>query len=335
MQHLALNFTPTQSVTTVDSIICGDVFRVVMEGNPTLKARTPIEALQELQDEHEDFRHFLISQPRGHEHVSACLLLPPFSADAVRTLVVAPDFGYAAIAGTPLMAATASLIATQQIEITEPTTSVIFDTAKGKAEVIANIKDGRCISARWVTAHPEILAMQQYFTLDNGRTIPAALITSGLPYLVVRAKDLAVDMQDAKALGAKGAMLSRVAEQQLPLQQTDMAEDASNYLVMIVGDVSVHHENNTATVSVAWVSPTGLVGFCPAGTGALSVTRYFMETGEIAAGTILETLTPSGCRFKSWLDTENAYVEADIQIIALSELILDPLHSQSRASSCC
>lgn len=161
MSRPSLSFAPSIAVSAVDTLIAGDVLRVVLDGSPALKAKGPLEALQELRAEHQDFRRFVIEPPRGHAEINACLLLYPFSSDAVRTAIIAEHFGYASFAGTPLLASAVALIETGGVAAHEPETTVTFDTAKGRAEVFVSVKDGRCFSARWVTTRPRIVAYGQ------------------------------------------------------------------------------------------------------------------------------------------------------------------------------
>lgn len=122
--------------------------RVVLDGCPNLKARSAAEALQELRAEHEAFRRFVIEPPRGHDHINATLLLPPYSSEAARTAIIAEHFGYVPVAGTLLITAAVVLGEAGHVPTHEPETVVILDTAHSPTEVIVIVKDGRATSAR-------------------------------------------------------------------------------------------------------------------------------------------------------------------------------------------
>lgn len=323
MQHPDLIYAPSRRVVAADTLIGGDILRIVLSGMPDLQATNAIEALRELRREHEDFRRFLINPPRGHEDINACLLLPPFSSDAVRTLVVAAQFGYAPIAGTALMAASAVLVQTGQAAATGARATLPFDTAKGKAEVAVDVADGRCVSATWSTHPPRVIARDREFVLGDGRRVRASVITSGLPYVVASASDLRLDMRDSHRLGAAGADLSRAAGAQLPLGDVGLAEDADAYIVMIVGRPELWAAESTTSVPAAWVSSTGWVAPSPSGTGALAVAAYLAETGVLDPEMALEVVTPAGNGFRCWLDGPTASVRASVEITALLELIAD------------
>jgi len=325
MPSPCLNFTPARSVSAVDTLIAGDVLRIVLDGAPKLDARTPLEALRELRAEHQDFRRFVIEPPRGHDNIDACILLPPFSPDTVRTAIIAEHFGYAPVAGTLLMASAVALIETGEVIAREPTTSVVFDTAKGKAEVIVTVTDKRCVSSSWTTGRPRVVSHGRNFALHDGRSVPATIISPGLPYVVARAADLGVDLHDARALGAAGAMLSGAVGQQLPLRDIGMAEDLDAYLVMVVGDLRNDDSAETAQVQAAFVSPSGLVASMPTGTGTLSAGTYFNNTGHLPLGKALDVTSPTGNTLRCRIEATEASVEGAVRVISLLDLVADPL----------
>jgi len=201
---------------------------------------------------------------------------------------------------------------------------VAFDTAHGKAEVTVTVENKRCVSSKWITKRPRFMRQAQRFALDEKRTIQAALINSGLPYVVARAADLGAEFQDERKLGAAGALLSRAAGQQMPLRDFGMDEDADAYLVMLVGDLADDGTAKAAQVQAAWISPSGSVARMPSGTGALSVGAYFAESGELPLGTRLAVTSPTDHMLEVQIDEASASVGGSVDIIGVMELVSDP-----------
>ena len=315
-----LKYEPDRRVTVADVVMGGDVLRIVLSGSPKLKASNPVDALQELRQEHDEFRRFVIEYPRGNEAINGCLLLPPFSPEAVRTVVVAPQVGYVPIAGTPLMAAAAALVELGELGAQEPITRVRFDTAKGLAEIEVIVESERCSSTRWRTTRARVAALEKPVTLEKGRTVAVSVVSPGLPYGVVRAADLDVEFEDMAALGAAGSAVAGALREQLSPESVGMGDEASDYFVMVVGEM-LNQDQCSASVEVACVSPNGFVWATPAGTGAISVATYLNELGELVSGDWLETVTPSGNRFRCSVDEESAVVEATSEIVAVTTLI--------------
>ena len=318
MSAIKLINDTTREVTAVDVEIAGDVLRVVMDGTPRLRAKNPAEALRELRAEHDGFRRFVVSPPRGHDGINACVLLPPFSEEAARTAVIAPQFGYAAIAGTPLLAGAAALIATGQTHVTAPETTVVFDTAAGKTHIVATIDNGRCTARRWTTTRPKVMVSEQHLELTDGCTVTAMVVSSGLPYVVAPASELNMAFDNVDALGRAGAMLCEAA-----VCQIGEPEDGVAYHAMIVGDLSIPEHNEASTVPVACVSANGRVWSTPAGTGALSAAGYFTALETLALGREITTVSPTGFSFRCCIERDSASVESDARIIALTQLTGD------------
>lgn len=321
MSHLAEVPDPFRKVSAVDMLIAGDVMRIVLDGTPALSAGSAAEALEELRSDHQAFRHFVISWPRGHEHINACLLLAPFSSDAIRTAIVAEHFGYAPVAGTPLIAAAVALAETGQVPIAGPETAIVFDTAQGKEHLTILIDDERRLAARWTTQRPRIVVPSVEFALQDGRTVAATVVSPGLPFLVAFAADFGISFDDPSSIGVAGALLGRAAEQQLSPQAVGLERELDKYLVMIVGELVDRGPDVPASVQVACVSSTGEISRMPTGTGALSVGTVLDETGQLAPGRWLDATTPTGHMLRTRIEKAQASVEGAADIIARVELV--------------
>ncbi|MGV3614039.1 MAG: proline racemase family protein [Fimbriimonas sp.] len=86
-------------VRVVDSHTEGEPTRVVVEGAPVLRAKTPVEAVAELREEHDAFRSGVVLEPRGSEVVVGALLMEPTTPDAVAGVVFFNNVGYLGMCG--------------------------------------------------------------------------------------------------------------------------------------------------------------------------------------------------------------------------------------------
>ena len=312
--------TPGAAVRCIDTVIGGDVLRMVVEGAPPLRARSADEALAELRREHDNFRRFVTAPPRGYAGLIGCLLLPPFTRGAARTAVVAPGIGYVPIAATPLMAAAATLIAIDEVAMSAPTTQVTFDTASGPAAIDVNIADDKITSVAWQTTAPSILGREE-LNLTDGRRLPVTLVLPGLPYAVIQASSAEVGFNDTAALGETGAMVCQALNEQFPLQSFGLANVASQYHVMIIDEPVMQP---AASIQVACVGQSGWVFNTPAGTGALSVAAHLRHLGQLDDGVLLENFTPTNGRLSCSIDDANAVVESGFEMVADLTLLGTP-----------
>ena len=315
----------TMRIKAIDVDVGSELIRVVTAGLPDLRATEPVGRLAELRAGHDDFRRFVIEPPRGHADVNACLLYPPCAADAAGTIVVAPHIGYVPIAGTPLMAAATAAVDLGLVAAEDGRSTVRLDTAKGVAEIELQVANRRAEFATWLTTRPRTIMEQVDLELENGPQLSASIISPGLPYVVAEAASLGVDMDDLTALSAIGPMVIRSAARTIPLGDIGLADEASTYAAMIIGEISEARQGQPAKAHVAWVAPDGWVGPSPAGTGAITAATFLTSQGRIAVGEPIEVLGPSGVAFRCQVDDEAASVDVPVRIVAYLEFPADGL----------
>ena len=305
-----------------DARIAGEIIRIVVENPLRLRADSVTAALEELRSEHEAFRRFVVDPPRGHAHLNAALLLPAFSGAATRSLVVASQFGYVPLAGTPLIASAVVAIELQKIPAPTGCVPVTFETALGPQVVEAVVEEGSCGSARWLTAAPAVKLFDHDLDIGLTSPIPVALIDTGLPYIVARASSLDVRFSDIERLGASGRELSSMAGRKLPMERFGLSGRTEDYPVLVVGEPELT-VSNTANVPMAWIYPDGRVARMPAGTGALAVAAFCNAAGICEAETLINAISPFGEVIRSRLDNGKgqAIVEADVKIVSIGVLV--------------
>lgn len=89
-------------------------------------------------------RRFLTLEPRGTPMGSVDLLLPPKHPDAHAAFVILqPDQAHAS-SGSNSICATTALLESGMVEMQEPETVIILETAAGLVKATATCRDGRC-----------------------------------------------------------------------------------------------------------------------------------------------------------------------------------------------
>lgn len=291
-------------VTDVE--ICGDVLRVVTQGPPDLQVKSPSELLGQLRADHDDYRRFLLDPPRGHQDVNACLLYPPFSEQARASLVVAAQFGYAPVAGTMVLAASAVLADQDPQPLSER--SMQFDTAAGPQSAVLS-RDGE---VSWKSAPPKVLSAGGRLEV-LGCTLPFTIVDTGMIYVVAEVGDLGCAMTDRAALSQVGQAVAAAAQQLMPLSTLDLPHAPDAYLVMLVG------QKRADGVDVAWVSADGLVAHSAGGTGALAVLEHFSQSGVWDRSHWLTVSAPGGA-FDCVIHDAEAWVRAKPRIVRRHQL---------------
>ena len=312
-------------LVVVDVNIGGDILRVAVDDLPILRSTNPTDVLAELREDHDALRRFMIEPPYGHGDVNGAMLFPPHSSDAVRTFVVAAKFGFAPLAGTPLMAAAAALLQVEQVTPTSGSATLAFDTSVGLETVTAHVTGGVCHAAKWTTNAGRVAAFNQSVLMDDGRHVAVTIVHAGLPYALVRADDLGVALHDADTVGRSAAEISQLAGQHLPMRALGLAGLADAYPVLVVGKASTNASDKI--VQMAWCYADGRIAKTPAGTGAVALAAWLQAHDDLDAGTRVTAVSPSSGSISVRLDGtsqsgfQTATVEAEVSVVATRSLI--------------
>ena len=124
----------------------GEIGRVVTGGAPKIPGNTVAEQLHWMNTDPqgEALRRFLTLEPRGTPMGSVNLLLPPKHPDAHAAFVILqPDQAHAS-SGSNSICATTALLESGMVEMQEPETVIILETAAGLVKATATCRDGRC-----------------------------------------------------------------------------------------------------------------------------------------------------------------------------------------------
>jgi proline racemase len=305
------------AIAATDVMIAGDVLRVAHGGLPELCSQNPADGLIELRTRYESLRAFLNDPPHGNLLVNSCFLYPasqPFSAGRH---FLASRFGYSPFAGTALMACAAVRAEASQRLFKKPSSPLIFETARGLAQVEIAVEDTLTGRATWIAALPSVLIAEQMFDIPNRGKIRLSIISSGLPYIVVEDRELGVPINDLPRVAQAAMALSAAVGRDKPVADFGVAEDYARYLVMVV------NATNKDDVPVVWVSDKGEAARSAGGTGALAVLAALQARGLRQPCRTVAIRAPGGS-FQCRIDDSSAVVTATTRIVARHELLNPP-----------
>ncbi|MEM9716016.1 MAG: proline racemase family protein [Pseudomonadota bacterium] len=290
-------YNPRTQTEVTDVELAGDILRVAFSGLPQLKSETVQGALRELKRDHEAFRDFVNQQNHGAGNVNACLLYPPFEAEADAALILASQFAYAPLAGTALMAAAAHLGQSR----------CVFETAAG-SQVVELSKEDR--KATWFTTAPERIEKIDLEGFHSHQIFNLTYVQTGLPYLVCDVDQLELDISDHRALAKAARQINSAVKASESAFPSVAPEGYDNFLIMMAKQIS---RNNLATV---WVSDAGYVANSAGGTGALAVLAAYKNA--VSTGPV--TIKAPGGNFICAITGANAFVTAKYKIISRQRL---------------
>jgi trans-L-3-hydroxyproline dehydratase len=130
-------------LTAIDAHAGGEPLRLITSGVPRLRGTTILDRRQEMLEQHDDLRRFLMFEPRGHNDMYGAILTPPVTAEADYGILFMHNEGYSTMCGHGIIAVTTILIETGQVPTTGGTATVGYDTPAGFVQAQAMVSDGR------------------------------------------------------------------------------------------------------------------------------------------------------------------------------------------------
>ena len=138
----------TNTVHAVDTHVCGEPGRVIVEGVPDVPGATMFEKMVYLRDEADDLRQRLLREPRGYPAVCCNVILPPTHPDADAGFVIMEQTEYPGMSGSNTIAVATVLIETGIVAAREPVTDLVLEAPAGLIRIRAEVESGK---ARRVT----------------------------------------------------------------------------------------------------------------------------------------------------------------------------------------
>lgn len=194
------------------SIVCvhaeGEIGDVIISGIPDpLHCNTMYEKLVHFQTKADTYRQLLMQEPRGR--VSQCmnLLLTPCDPQADAGFLTLESDEYATMSGSNTICVTTVLLETGRIEMKEPETRVVLDTAAGLVRVRARCSGGKCTSVEFDNVPAFVYELDLPVDVPGIGQITVDVAWGGMHYAVVSAASVGLSISHQH-----GADLIRVGE---------------------------------------------------------------------------------------------------------------------------
>ncbi|MFD9738735.1 proline racemase family protein [Umezawaea sp. NPDC059074] len=133
----------SRQVQAIDTHTEGMPTRIVTGGVGVLPGDTMAARRAYLLEHMDDFRTFLMCEPRGHAAMAGALLQPPVLPGADVGVVYLDAEGSVPVCGHGAMGVAMALVETGAVEVREPVTTVRLDTPAGLVTADVEVSDGR------------------------------------------------------------------------------------------------------------------------------------------------------------------------------------------------
>ena len=190
------NPSPQISITTVHAE--GEIGDVITSGIPDpIHLPTMYAKLCHFRDNADHYRLMLMQEPRGR--VSQCmnLLLSPCDPSADAGFLILESDEYATMSGSNTICVTTVLLESGRLEMREPVTTVVLDTAAGLVRVRAECEGGKCKSVEFDNVPSFVYELGYKLAVPGlDRTeVEVDIVWGGMWFVLVDAESLSLTIE--------------------------------------------------------------------------------------------------------------------------------------------
>ncbi|MDO9416389.1 4-hydroxyproline epimerase [Pararhizobium sp.] len=309
----------------------GEIGRVAIGGVPKIPGNTIAEQLHWMNTDSKgiELRRFLCLEPRGTPMGSVDLLLPAKHPDAdAGFIILQPDQAHAS-SGSNAICVTTALLESGMVEMKEPETVVVLDTAAGLVRAVATCRDGRCEKVKLTMVPSFVHELDVEIDTPQWGRVTLDLCYGGIFYALVDVEQvgLVIEKDNAAALVQAGMILRDIINRTIPVVHPDIPAISGVAYVMFR---SKEPDGAVRTCTTMW---PGRVDRSPCGTGNSANLATLHARGLAKVGDVFKSRSIIGSEFEVGLlsETTVAGKPAIIPTITgrgftfgLSQVALDP-----------
>ncbi len=321
-------------VATIDSHTAGEPTRIVLGGAPLFKGKTMSERWKDFCENHNDFRSFIMKEPRGHADMFGAIMVPPINPEAHTGVIFCDSGGSVSMCGHGSIGLSCAMVNLKMIPVSEPITEVKLDTPAGLVTIAVDVNNGEAVSATLKNVPAFVFARDLDLYLPSiGKTVKFDICFGGSFFAMLNAEDFGFEItpSESGAIAKMGIEVMEEANKQHKVQHPLIPEN--NKILLAEFGIHKHGENARNCV---------IFGACnvdrsPCGTGTCAKMALLAAKGELKPGetfmhesilgTIFEGCYEDGLRVGEF-DAIQPYIKGTGNIVGFNWLIQqdsDPL----------
>ena len=318
-----------RTIQLVDVHCEGEIGRLATGGVPNIPGKTIAEQLNYINTVDDSIRRFLCLEPRSGPLGSVNLLLPPKRDGADAGFIILQADQAHAMSGSNSICVTTALLEMGIVEMKEPETVVILDTASGLVKATATCKDGRCERVELTMPPSFVLGLDVEIPTERWGKVKVDICYGGIFYAIADASSVGLTISKANARGLveAGMALKETINRTMKVVHPEIPEITGVAYVMFRGE---EPDGAVRTCTTMW---PGRVDRSPCGTGSSANLATLYARGKAKVGDVLTSRSTIGTEFRVGLKdvTEIAGRPAIIPTISgrawtfgLTQVALDP-----------
>ena len=235
--------------------------------------------------DHDDIRRMLICEPRGSVARHVNLIVPSTRDDCAAGAIIMEPTEYPPMSGSNTMCVATVLLETGVIPMVEPETRFRLDMPAGPVDIIAECRDGKCVSVTLKNVPAFAFALDAPLEVAGlGASITIDIAYGGMIYAIVDAAALGFEVvpDEARDLAVLGEQIRLAAREQHPVMHPESPDINNISIVQFAGPLT-HEGNRVKARNTCIVSP-GRSDRSPTGTGTTARMAVLHARGVLQVG---------------------------------------------------
>ncbi|MCA1444124.1 proline racemase family protein [Ensifer sp. IC4062] len=276
----------------------GEIGKVAIGGVPKIPGNSIAEQLNHINTVDDSLRRFLCLEPRSGSIGSVNLLVPPKRPEADAGFIILQADQAHAMSGSNSICVTTALLESGMIEMKEPETVVMLDTAAGLVKATATCRDGRCERVKLTMVPSFVQELDVEVETPEWGRINLDLCFGGIFYALVDVRQIGTTIEKANArrLVEAGMLLKDLVNRTIPIVHPEIPEISGVAYVMFR---DTEADGTVRTCTTMW---PGRVDRSPCGTGSSANLATLHARGQVKPGDVLKSRSIIGSEFEVGLE---------------------------------
>ena len=273
-----MSISCSKVINTIDSHTEGNPTRLIVGGVPVPPGRTILEKRAWLKQNNDGLRRMLNFEPRGSGLMCSVLLLPPESKSADFAAIIMEQEEYVPMCGHCIIGSAMSVVSAGMVNVTEPITTVHFDTPAGLVTCDVSVEEGKVGAVSFNNVESFALHQRISLQVNDYGDLTVDVAYGGDMYVFVDADELSLSLNpdnDAKLIAASIAIRTALAQQHKTVHP-ERPDINTCYQVLFTSE-----KKNTGDYKQTVLCPPGSLDRSPCGTGTSARVALLYARGEL------------------------------------------------------
>lgn len=277
----------------------GEVGDVVVGGVSDVPGTTLRDKLAYFQAHDDGLRRFLCHEPRGRREMSTNLILPPCDPSADAGLLIMGPGEWTPMSGSNVICSATVLLETGMMPMSEPLSTLVFDTAAGLVGVEAQCEGGKCRAVSFDNVPAFVGALGLKLRVHGYGDVLVDIAWGGAWYVLVDASSVGLRLEPhaEHELVEFGQRVRRAAVDGYTPVHPQNPELCQIQNVSITGPVAEGTHGKHARHTV--VLPPGRLDRSPCGTGTSARMAVLHARGQLGVGESFAHESIIGTKFEA------------------------------------